>query len=220
MLEGGKPSQTELLKLDFEYINYDFCKQNQFSNEQTSTCLAILDHIFTQMLDCQLKPEHGLKMLREILSDHTSQRPPFSIYIFSQAEVQAIVDFSLGSFLRHFYLYEYAFKPRVELVLRTDIPEKAADVTTVEMLPVQTQPHETTVSAMSHHGQDEVSVESPKHQVEEIDWKKVGRVHAADTAVEDVIGKEMERLHKALDIKMNEQLEDMTRKAGEPPKKK
>ena len=48
----------------------------------------------------------------------------------------------------------------------------------------------------------------------------MGRIHAADTAVEEVIGKEMERLHKALDIKMNEQLEDLTRKVGDVSKKK
>lgn len=123
LLEGGQPSQIELLKLDFAYMNYDFCKQHAFSNEQTSTCLAILDHVFNEMLNSSLKPEQGLKLLRTILSDHTCQRPPFSIFIFTETEVQAIVDFSLTSFLRHFYLYEYAFKPRVELVLRTDLPE-------------------------------------------------------------------------------------------------
>ena len=86
------------------------------------------------MLETQLKPEQGLKLLREILNDHTCQRPPFSIFIFSEADVQAIVDFSLESFLRHFHLYEYAFKPRVELVLRTDFPEKPTDKNAAEML--------------------------------------------------------------------------------------
>ena len=53
-----------------------------------------------------------------------------------------MIDFSLKTYLRHFYLYEYAFKPRVELVLRTDIfggqPSKAAltqsDAHEVQML--------------------------------------------------------------------------------------
>lgn len=102
-------------------MNYEFCKKHQFSNEQTSTMMAIVDHIFTEMLDRPLKPEQGLRMLREILADHTLQRPPFSIFIFTEKDVEAIIDFSLTTFLRHFYLYEYAFKPRVELVLRTDI---------------------------------------------------------------------------------------------------
>ena len=31
-----------------------------------------------------------------------------------------VVQFSLSTFLRHFSLYEFAFKPRIELVLRSD----------------------------------------------------------------------------------------------------
>ena len=30
---GESPNKVELLKLDFHYMNYDFCKKNQFSNE-------------------------------------------------------------------------------------------------------------------------------------------------------------------------------------------
>jgi hypothetical protein len=67
---GESPSKVEMLKLDFYYMNYDFCKQNQFSNEKTSTMLAIVDHVFQRMLTDQLKPEVGLRMLREHLTDH------------------------------------------------------------------------------------------------------------------------------------------------------
>ena len=59
-------------------------------------------------------------MLRQYLADHSIQRPPFSIAIFTQREVQLIQEFALETFLRHFSLYEFAFNPRVELILRTD----------------------------------------------------------------------------------------------------
>ena len=55
-----------------------------------------------------------------MLSNHSIQRPPYQIFIFTDAEVGDIVQFSLTTFLRHFSLYEFAFKPRVELVLRSD----------------------------------------------------------------------------------------------------
>jgi hypothetical protein len=101
-------------------MNFDFCKRSQFSNEQTSTALAIFDYVFHQMIDQSLKPDQGLKMLREILNNHTLQRPPFTIFIFTEKQVQTIVDFALKTFLRHFCLYEYVIKPRVELILRTE----------------------------------------------------------------------------------------------------
>jgi len=117
---GETPSKVELLKLDFYYINYQFCKDQYFSNEKTSTMLAIFDHVFQRMLERILKPEQGLRILKGLLSDHSIQRPPFSIFIFEQSEVDTILKFAKSTFLRHFSLYEFAFKPRVELVLRTD----------------------------------------------------------------------------------------------------
>ena len=82
--------------------------------------LAILDFVFNRMLEKQLKPEAGLKLLKDLLSNHSIQRPPYQIFIFTETEVADIVSFSMTTFLRHFSLYEFAFKPRVELVLRSD----------------------------------------------------------------------------------------------------
>ena len=59
-------------------------------------------------------------MLKEHLKNHSIHRPPYQIFIFSDAEVEKIIQFSLCTFLRHFSLYEFAFKPRIELVLRSD----------------------------------------------------------------------------------------------------
>lgn len=115
-----QPSKVDLLKLDFHFMNYAFCKKHGFSNEKVSTTLAIFDHVFSQMLSKQLKPEVGLKMLKDLLKRHSIQRPPFQIFIFSEQEVEHIIQFSLTTFLRHFSLYEFAFKPRIELVLRMD----------------------------------------------------------------------------------------------------
>ena len=67
-----------------------------------------------------MKPELGLKLLNDLLANHSIQRPPYKIFIFSDLEVADIVTFSMKTFLRHFSLYEFAFKPRVELVLRQD----------------------------------------------------------------------------------------------------
>ena len=52
--------------------------------------------------------------------DHSIQTPPYAILIFTQNEIKAILEFALATFLRHFSLYEFAFKPRVDLILRSD----------------------------------------------------------------------------------------------------
>lgn len=117
---GGEPTKVDLLKLDFHYMNFLFCKELMFSNEKVSTLLAMFDFILTRMLEQQLKPEVGLRILRDILKRHSIHRPPFQILIFSERENEQIVQFALDSFLRHYSLYEFAFKPRVDLIIRTE----------------------------------------------------------------------------------------------------
>mmetsp|Transcript_12783 Transcript_12783/g.21615 ORF Transcript_12783/g.21615 Transcript_12783/m.21615 type:complete len:176 (+) Transcript_12783:344-871(+) len=111
-------------------INYNFCVSNQFSNEKISSLLAIMDFLLHVMIKRQLQMELGLKLLKQILAKHSLQRPPYSIFIFSEAESQRIVDFMLNSFFRHYSLYEYSFKPKVELVLMT-LPKDEARRTSV-----------------------------------------------------------------------------------------
>ncbi len=49
--ESPQVVKQEQIKLDFHYINYEFCKENSFSNEKTSTFLAIMDFLLHYMLD-------------------------------------------------------------------------------------------------------------------------------------------------------------------------
>lgn len=76
-----------------------------------------MDFILNTMIKKHMQVEDGIKLLKQILSKHLAQRPPFSIFIFSQAEHDDIINFMMRTFFRHFALYEYSFKPKVELVL-------------------------------------------------------------------------------------------------------
>jgi len=49
--ESDSVDKVEVLKLDFHYINYNFCKENYFSNEKTSTLLSMLDTVLNRMLE-------------------------------------------------------------------------------------------------------------------------------------------------------------------------
>ena len=61
----------EQILLDFHYINYEFCKDNQFSNEKISTFLAIMDFLLHYMMDRQMLPEEGFKLLKKVLERHS-----------------------------------------------------------------------------------------------------------------------------------------------------
>lgn len=63
--------KIEVLKLDFHYINYNFCKENYFSNEKTSTLIAMLEAVLNKMLERQMNAQQGYNMLRQYLADHS-----------------------------------------------------------------------------------------------------------------------------------------------------
>lgn len=120
-LPNQQINKTDLLLLDFHYINYEFCKEQQFSNEKISTFLSIMDHLLHEMLDKQELPEKGYKSLVKILERHSIQRPPFQILIFDpKIDIPKITQFVLKSFFRHYSLYEFTFKPRRELIMKTE----------------------------------------------------------------------------------------------------
>lgn len=114
---GHEVNKVDSLILDFHYINFDYCVQNQFSNEKLSTLLAVMDFILNTMIKKQLQVDDGLKLLKQIMAKHLCQRPPFSIFIFTEKENECIQNFMMRTFFRHYSLYEYSFKPKVELVI-------------------------------------------------------------------------------------------------------
>ena len=54
IFELDSSSSVDTLKLDFHYINYNFCKQYHFSNEKTSTMLAMFHSVLQKVLVQQL----------------------------------------------------------------------------------------------------------------------------------------------------------------------
>lgn len=49
-LKSFQTDKLQNLRLNFHFINYSFCKENGFSNEKTSTLIAMLDSILERML--------------------------------------------------------------------------------------------------------------------------------------------------------------------------
>lgn len=51
--------------------------------------------------------------------------------------------------------------------------------------------------------------DSQSGKIEAIDWEKVGKIYKPESAIEDIIAKEMNRLQTALDLNMEMQDEEL-----------
>lgn len=99
-------------------MNLKFCLDSSFSNERISTFLTVMDVVLRRMTEEHLHSDSGFKLMSKLLAQHSLHRPPFSIAVFSENDIEEIKKYSLTSFFKHYSLYEFAFKPRVELVFK------------------------------------------------------------------------------------------------------
>jgi hypothetical protein len=133
----------------------------------------------------------------------------------------------LRTFFRHFCLYEYSFKPKVDLILMTipaEIPGNHSQngskltnhsqmdgnkITDLNLEAVNGQ------EAPTPEGADASPVpESAK--IDHIDWDKVGKIYKPESAIEDIISREMGRLGKVFEMQIDAQdteLEDKYKNA-------
>ena len=68
---GSEVNRVDQLILDFHFINYEFCRQNSYSNEKVSTFLAIMNFMLHSMIKHQMQHEKGLQLLKKILQKHS-----------------------------------------------------------------------------------------------------------------------------------------------------
>lgn len=182
--------------------------------------------------------EDGAKLLKQIMSKHLCQRPPFTIYIFTQEEAQKIQNFMMRTFFRHYSLYEYSFKPKIELILQTlpkdgsikvdktpdELAENtqndglldvsmgnAADITRQSNISGARPSVQTNNNATEMEGSVPPGKSASQSQLADgqaIDWNKVGRIYKPESAVEHIISSEMKRLNIGLGLSLNQQDEE------------
>jgi len=106
-LEGPALRMDVLLEL---YINtLHFARKHGFSVEKTSAFFSIIKRNHEEMAEAFLPPHKSWDYLKSLLLAHSVQRPPYSVGIFTLAEVQLITEFALAYYYAHFKLYRYAF---------------------------------------------------------------------------------------------------------------
>ena len=120
-LAGGetcKGDKQSMIQLDLFTYAVLFCKKNGFSPEQLSAFFTILKSVHSMCIATAYDNlQDTFVYFRELLLRHSVQRPPFSVGLYSLAQVKAVTDYVLSTYFKHFKLYKYAFTKRVQLNL-------------------------------------------------------------------------------------------------------
>jgi hypothetical protein len=111
-------SSQALISTDLYAYGVIFARKNNYSPIQLSTLISIMKRVHEA---CTCTPFDNLdvtmKMFQELMVKHSVQRPPHSTCVFNIAQVKAITDYILTTYIKHFKLYKYAFTKKVRLTL-------------------------------------------------------------------------------------------------------
>ncbi|XP_068940764.1 cilia- and flagella-associated protein 119 isoform X2 [Petaurus breviceps papuanus] len=120
LLGLGRPDRSprEAVILDMFCHTLIFCRQQHFSQEQTSAACALLQDLHKACIATPLgNVEDCFRFFTSLLFCHGVRRPPFSIDLFGEEQLLSLSDYIINTYFRHFKLYKYVFTPQVRLDL-------------------------------------------------------------------------------------------------------
>ncbi|KAG8433445.1 hypothetical protein GDO86_017646, partial [Hymenochirus boettgeri] len=117
-LERNSSDPRVSVLLDLYYYTVRFCQDSGFNREQTSCFFSIVKDTHAECTDTPLgNMDMCYEHFVELLLCHSVHRPPFSLAIFTQQQIQTISDYVMNTYFRQFKLYKYVFTPQVHLDL-------------------------------------------------------------------------------------------------------
>lgn len=209
----GVPDMKSQILLEFYFSTIQFAKSLGMNYAQTSALFSIMKLVHTK---CTSTPynnnEDTFSYFKQLLIKHSLQRPPYSVGVFTVNQVQAITDYALNTYFRHFDMYKYAFTPKVRVdisfhydgVPMTPEPEPVPE-------PEQTVPEEEGDKTEAEDG-SEAAPEEPQESEE---------VKQIRELIQVAMGSELKQLQARLekmiseqDIKISQQVEALEESMG------
>ncbi|RNF17249.1 flagellar associated protein [Trypanosoma conorhini] len=89
-----------------------FCKSHCMSAEKVSTLVGIASKLHKESMSGGYTRAQSYHRMQDLMIQHSVPRPPFSCGVFTVRDAQAIDEYMLQSYYRHYKMYVYAFVPR------------------------------------------------------------------------------------------------------------
>eukprot|EP00667_Euglena_gracilis_P023315 EG_transcript_26276 len=112
-------SPKALIVLELLYHTLRFCRERRMEAEKTSTLFSIVYWTHHHSMAQCAGDRASFDFFQQLLLQHSVHRPPFSEAIFALEDVQAVTQYMLDTYYRHYKLYLYAFTPRHVLSVST-----------------------------------------------------------------------------------------------------
>mmetsp|Transcript_44370 Transcript_44370/g.73953 ORF Transcript_44370/g.73953 Transcript_44370/m.73953 type:complete len:276 (+) Transcript_44370:252-1079(+) len=168
--------------------------------ERMSTLFSLVKVNHFKAVKEHLTLEKSFAYFKKLLLEHSVQRPPYSVSLFSFQAVKDITDWVIDTYYRHYKLYQYAFTERFTL----DVKETSILVET----PPTLVPLADALNSRkwAEHEEELARQAAEQHAQEQADAEaaaEAARLAALDEEYQNAIPDEISaRVHKVLEEKM------------------
>ena len=114
------PLRSIILELYHKVLVFGKHRESKFDAKKLSTFLGIFDTAFKKAARKDISQEKFYNHFKELLLNHSVQRPPYSLCVFSADDVKNIADFFVETIYKYYPLYKYLLHPRYELTFTSD----------------------------------------------------------------------------------------------------
>ncbi|XP_043942581.1 coiled-coil domain-containing protein 189 isoform X2 [Protopterus annectens] len=160
-LQDAATNPRSAILLDLYFYTVQFCRENGFNREQTSALFSIVKKTHEACTETPLgNVDQCYNYFIDLVFCHAVKRPPFSIDLFDQDQVQLVTEYVVNTYFRHFKLYKYVFTPQmsVDLTLTYVGMPKSEESQEVEQEDMTVHSVETPVEEKTESIQPEVPV--------------------------------------------------------------
>jgi hypothetical protein len=106
------------IHIDFNLEVLRFCLNNQFSAEQISTFISIINFVFRDSLKKKHTTDYSYEKLENIIDQYLYQTPPFSLGIFNEEDKRKMLSF-VAHLYKFFQMYEISMTKFIDFNIIT-----------------------------------------------------------------------------------------------------
>ena len=185
-----------------------FCKAEGFDAEKAAVALKVTADAHREAAMHHLNSLASLDQLMDSVMKYSIQRPPISIGLYQLAEAKKLIGFLIGSYYKHFHMYQYVYRSNLEATV--------AQVGPIELPELPALPALGTARLAAEVEAEKAAAEQAAREQEEAEKRAAAEpkppspeeVAAAEAAlspellalVQGHLDKEMERLKQELPV--------------------
>ena len=135
LFDADENTRSAIL-IDLYFNTLAYATKSGFNTEKSSTWLAIVKAVHEKATGELQTIGNSFEFFKLLMLQSSVHRPPYSLGIFTYAEMKDLTEYMLSTYFRHYKLYQYAFTKLVRMDVKLASPVLETAPTPFELLGV------------------------------------------------------------------------------------